>query len=191
MIQLGKQAHTRLGLTVVVLLFPQPLLGWLQHRHYTKTNKRGWINWIHVWYGRGLMVLGVINGGLGLQLAQNVRGSWMIVYTVFAVIMGVLYSSSIIYRVLRDKRRKFIEDSIDPLALPSDPDQNAFSGYESFFHGWPPSKDVSSSNIAPYTSPTAANFSPRAAPYSPNLMYTDYRESDQVWEMDTTGPERR
>lgn len=44
----------------------------------------------HVWYGRLLIVLAVINGGLGLQLSDNtIKGE--IAYGVVAGVMFLLY----------------------------------------------------------------------------------------------------
>jgi hypothetical protein len=49
---------------------------------------------IHTWYGRGLLLLGMLNGGLGLQLANNtsmgIRGAYAaIVVCVLIAYTGV------------------------------------------------------------------------------------------------------
>lgn len=105
-LQFGKQTHTRLGLAVVILLGFQPLFGWLQHRHYATSAARGTVGHIHIWYGRGLMILGIVNGGLGLQLASNTTGPWAIAYAVVAGVLGAGYIGSIIYSMLRRGRRR-------------------------------------------------------------------------------------
>jgi hypothetical protein len=69
----------------------QPLSGYLHHMHYMKHQRRGPVSYAHIAFGRSLMLLGVINGGLGLQLA----GAGMKLVTAYAVvsaIMGVAYA---------------------------------------------------------------------------------------------------
>ncbi len=52
---------------------------------------RGLISYVHIWWGRFLMVLGVVNGGLGLQLAQESSGP-VIAYAVIAGVVFVVYA---------------------------------------------------------------------------------------------------
>lgn len=47
----------------------QPLLGVMHHRHYVKYQRRGLVSHWHIWWGRGFMLLGIVNGGLGLSLS--------------------------------------------------------------------------------------------------------------------------
>lgn len=68
----------------------QPVLGALHHSYYVKNQSRGPVSYAHIAYGRILMLLGVINGGLGLQLA-DAGMSLVTAYAVIAAIMGVLY----------------------------------------------------------------------------------------------------
>jgi len=49
------------------------------------------------------MVCGVVNGGLGLQLAANSHNG-MVAYSVVAGVMGALYIAIVIFRVGRRKR---------------------------------------------------------------------------------------
>lgn len=68
----------------------QPVLGMLHHRHYVKTQARGIISYVHIWMGRVLMVLGVLNGGFGLQLASESQG-YIIAYAVVSVVVFLTY----------------------------------------------------------------------------------------------------
>jgi hypothetical protein len=52
------------------------------------------------------MILGIVNGGLGLQLASNTTGPWVIAYAVVAGVLGAAYTGSIIYSMLRRGRRR-------------------------------------------------------------------------------------
>lgn len=72
---------------MICLLALQPVLGLLHHRHYLKTQARGLVSYVHIWYGRVLIVLGVINGGLGLQLARESDG-YIIAY---GTVSGVVF----------------------------------------------------------------------------------------------------
>jgi hypothetical protein len=66
------KAHLVIGFIVcVVLILFQPLLGALQHRHFKRTGKKSAFGYAHRWLGRGAIILGIINDGLGLQLAEN------------------------------------------------------------------------------------------------------------------------
>ncbi|KAF4981048.1 hypothetical protein FZEAL_3100 [Fusarium zealandicum] len=106
---LGKQTHTRLGLTVVVLLSVQPFLGYLHHRRYTQNGGRGMLKHIHIWYGRILMVMGIVNGGLGLQLAGQTTGIWAIAYSVVGGVLGASYMGSVIFSTIKNRRKNGVD----------------------------------------------------------------------------------
>ncbi|MCJ1285565.1 hypothetical protein MMC26_004906, partial [Xylographa opegraphella] len=63
--------HPIIGLTVISGLFLQPFLGLIHHFIYRKTQRKTLWAHAHVWWGRALLILGAINGGLGLQLSGN------------------------------------------------------------------------------------------------------------------------
>ena len=112
-------AHTVIGMAVLGAMACQVGLGvWLhllyqQHQRYSvqenvndnedattsnkefvgRTNDRGpwrWVGQGHMWLGRCLVLLGMINGGLGLELARNTKKG-EIGYGVVAGVMGVGY----------------------------------------------------------------------------------------------------
>lgn len=95
--------HTLLGTVVVALFGIQPLLGVAHHLHFRKNGGRGAISHVHIWYGRILMLLGVVNGGLGLQLA-NARNSFVIAYSVVAAVLFVAYAGAKAVGVMRKKK---------------------------------------------------------------------------------------
>lgn len=75
---------------VIGLLFLQPLFGLSHHYVYVRSQRRTLWAQAHTWFGRGLIVLGVINGGLGMQLANNTtKGE--IAYGVIAGVVLVMY----------------------------------------------------------------------------------------------------
>lgn len=105
--QLFQQTHTILGTVVVCLLAIQPALGYAHHRHFLKHQRRALVSHTHIWYGRALMLLGVINGGLGLQLV-NAGNSLIVAYSVVAGVMFLLY---VICKTLASIRKKRADGS--------------------------------------------------------------------------------
>ncbi|ATY58696.1 cellobiose dehydrogenase [Cordyceps militaris] len=101
--QLGifwQNTHTRLGIIVCALMFLQPILGALHHRSFKSAGRRGPLSHIHVWYGRALMILGIINGGLGLQLA-NAGMPFRTAYIVLSAVIAGSYFLAIPWLELR------------------------------------------------------------------------------------------
>ncbi|KAA8652860.1 hypothetical protein EYZ11_007599 [Aspergillus tanneri] len=89
-------AHPIIGIVAVaVLSLCQPALGWLQHRHFVRTRSKSWYAYGHRWLGRSAILLGVINGGLGLLGAgasyPGPLRNGMIVYTAVAAVVFVAY----------------------------------------------------------------------------------------------------
>ncbi|RDA91767.1 hypothetical protein CP533_4766 [Ophiocordyceps camponoti-saundersi (nom. inval.)] len=82
--------HTRLGTCVCALMCLQPVLGYLHHMYYLKNRTRGPVSYAHIWYGRSLMILGLVNGGLGIWLTGSNR-TFVIVYSVLAIFFFLLY----------------------------------------------------------------------------------------------------
>jgi sulfite exporter TauE/SafE len=74
----------------VSLLAFQPILGLLHHYKYRQIQRRTFWSHAHIWFGRCLLIVGVINGGLGLQLAGNTM-SGEIAYAVVAGVILIIY----------------------------------------------------------------------------------------------------
>ena len=66
-----RYAHPVIGLVVVctIVVF-QPLLGSLQHMYFKRTGRKSVYAYMHRWIGRGAIILGIINNGLGFHLAS-------------------------------------------------------------------------------------------------------------------------
>ena len=89
----------------------QPFIGLIQHLKYRRTGKaRAW-NLLHRWYGRVLVLLGMINGGLGIQLANDTTGG-KISYSVVAGISGTAFLGLVIWSEIRRSKEKD-QDSSD------------------------------------------------------------------------------
>ncbi|RSL80373.1 hypothetical protein BHE90_005405 [Fusarium euwallaceae] len=99
-----QQTHTKMGTIVVALMGLQPILGYAHHRYFRSHGKRGIISHVHIWFGRILMILGIVNGGLGLQLASSSTG-YIVAYSVIAGIAALLYTGSIFVGSMRRAAR--------------------------------------------------------------------------------------
>ncbi|KAH8766305.1 integral membrane protein-like protein [Hyaloscypha sp. PMI_1271] len=99
--------HTIFGTVIIGLFLLQPLFGLAHHIQYKRTSTRSPVSYLHIWYGRALIICGIVNGGLGLQLASNSKGG-MVGYSVVAGVVGVLYS---LLAVVKRKGRKGVQES--------------------------------------------------------------------------------
>jgi hypothetical protein len=90
------EPHAIIGLILLGTLFFMPFLGTIHHKIYKKVQKRTVWSYVHIFTGRAIVILGMINGGLGLRLAAAQR-SYLIAYGVFAGLMGVAYIGTILF----------------------------------------------------------------------------------------------
>jgi hypothetical protein len=117
-------SHVIIGLVIFSVASIQPWLGWIHHIVFkrrlinfrkgadTKTPGRTSITVSHIWIGRILILLGVINGGLGLRLAastpfqtQSTTLKAEIAYGVLAGVMFLLFAGvSIVFEYRRAAR---------------------------------------------------------------------------------------
>ncbi|KAE8397695.1 hypothetical protein BDV37DRAFT_265060 [Aspergillus pseudonomiae] len=104
-------AHPVIGIIVMALLVLfQPMLGFLQHRHFHRSGEKGIFAYIHRWLGRSMMILGIVNGGLGFRLAgvgnpSTPRGA-MIAYSVIAGVVGSAYIGVLLLAAVRGGARR-------------------------------------------------------------------------------------
>ncbi|KAI5243156.1 hypothetical protein E4T43_04305 [Aureobasidium subglaciale] len=97
------ETHPIIGIVLFVLIFFQPFLGYIHHRLFKKYKRRTFWSYAHIWLGRIIITLGIVNGGLGLELANNTRKG-EIAYGVVAGVVWVVYVISIF--VGESKRRR-------------------------------------------------------------------------------------
>ncbi|RAQ70845.1 cellobiose dehydrogenase [Aspergillus flavus] len=101
--------HPIIGMVAVpALILFQPAMGFLQHRYFHRTGKKSVFAYLHRWFGRSIIVLGIVNGGLGFHLARNVTSTApvgaIIAYSVVAGIVGLVYALVVIVLPLRKQR---------------------------------------------------------------------------------------
>ncbi|KAK5382478.1 hypothetical protein LTS13_003142 [Exophiala xenobiotica] len=84
----GSTPHVVLDYVIVGLLVAvQPDLGVLQHLYFRKAERRGIFGWIHLFLGRSILILGLVNGARGFKLARD--GKTAPYYAVFGLICAV------------------------------------------------------------------------------------------------------
>lgn len=95
-------AHSIIGLVVAGCLILQPISGLAHHMLYKRHGSRNVATYPHVWWGRAVITLGIINGGLGLKLADNsIKGK--IAYGVIASFMWLLWMAVILLATVKSR----------------------------------------------------------------------------------------
>jgi hypothetical protein len=98
----GINYHPIIGLVVFAALFFQPILGLIHHSQFKKLRRRQTWSHLHLWNGRIMIPLGIINGGLGLGIAGASKG----IKAAYAAIAGVLGGLWILVAVFSEVRRR-------------------------------------------------------------------------------------
>ncbi|KAL2869423.1 cytochrome and DOMON domain-containing protein [Aspergillus lucknowensis] len=113
-IKLGKdndlleEPHPVLGLVVLgLLILFQPAMGLLQHLHFRRTGGKSIFAHGHRWLGRVMIIVGIVNGGLGFRLAgignPNTPRSAVIAYSVIGGVLGLIYVAVQLFRAVKDR----------------------------------------------------------------------------------------
>ena len=97
----------------------QPALGLIHHFVFRQHKLRPVSSFVHVWYGRALIILGIINGGLGLKLADGSQ-AFLVAYIVIAAVFGGLYLASVPFTEYRKAKAARREKSISSPATAQD-----------------------------------------------------------------------
>ncbi|EEH44049.2 hypothetical protein PABG_11456 [Paracoccidioides brasiliensis Pb03] len=115
---LGKTAmyHPIIGYVVIAWLSVfQPLLGYLHHRHYVRMRKGSVMGFVHRWVGRAMLILAIVNGGLGFKFAgigsDTAPKVGVIVYGAIAGFMGVIYVAVATWGTARNRKERSGSDA--------------------------------------------------------------------------------
>jgi hypothetical protein len=101
--------HQVIGYVLVaIILSAQPILGLLQHLHFRNTGTRSGMGVGHQWLGRIVIIIGVVNGGLGMRQSGPVGDGWVpnyapIVYSTVAAVVFLIYVAVVMGTALRKK----------------------------------------------------------------------------------------
>jgi hypothetical protein len=130
-------------------------LGWYHHKRYVadKPTHRRWFTHVHLWFGRLLLFLALINMGLGMQLYGDAAGAQAGWYLITILIVSV-YAFFYWHNFYRNK--KHINDSFDPTPFED-----------------PTDDDISTKDYEPYrpltTAAAADNGTYRSDQYDPEM----------------------
>jgi len=113
--------HPRLGLAILAIAFFQPIFGFVHHRIYkkraqnvdagkpTKAPGRTPVGRVHLWVGRILIALGIINGGLGIRLASyspfQTDATSQKASIAYGVVAGVMFILYLVFVIIFEVRR--------------------------------------------------------------------------------------
>lgn len=109
-------AHQLVGIFVVLAVIVQWVLGYWHHRQYMLTQSPTKYGPIHRYFGQAVMLLGVLNGGIGLTWSAAAR-PFIIGYTVVVAIVGVGVIGAVVWaRFLASPRHSGKAWSASPLS---------------------------------------------------------------------------
>jgi hypothetical protein len=78
----------------------------MHHFLYKKHGSRTMWSYAHIWVGRGAVTLGIINGGLGLKLADSMNMSSRPGIIAYAVVAAVMWLAWVAASVVGERRKK-------------------------------------------------------------------------------------
>ncbi|OTB14991.1 putative iron reductase domain protein [Daldinia sp. EC12] len=94
-------AHQVIGILIFIFIFAQFALGFFHHRTFKKTQQTTKMAPIHVWMGRVIIVMGVVNGFLGFPLAQASQYNYVLaglILFLFPIMMLILITKMFIQK---------------------------------------------------------------------------------------------
>lgn len=134
--------HQALGLLVFAALFVQVGLGVMQHRVYHSTKRETMLGVVHRFLGPAIIILGLVNGGLGLDLAgesfpmrndvdmqadlQSGNSHYTVPYGVVVAVIGALFLAILILQMFHRRHERYRPEQEWPGRKTTDDDQRAF-----------------------------------------------------------------
>lgn len=86
------------------LVFCQAIGGYIHHWFYKNHNRQDVVAWTHVWLGRIVITLGMINGGLGLMLSGNATRGEYIAYGVITACIWLAWVLMVTFTSIKKTR---------------------------------------------------------------------------------------
>lgn len=113
------KSHAVIGIVAISAVIIQPFTGSIHHLIYRNRGTSPNIaTYPHVWWGRAAVTLGIINGGLGLQLANQTHigttHGGVIAYGIVAGIMWTLWMITVFFSLFRGRSNNRVGDKGHP-----------------------------------------------------------------------------
>ena len=115
-------AHQVLGLIIFATVFIQLGLGIVHHLIYRRTKQPTINSKIHLFMGPLLILLAIINGGLGFNLAQNHRDN--IPYGIVVAVVAIIFIAVRLWLLLKRRPSSYR------------PDRESLEAYKTFGPGY-------------------------------------------------------
>ncbi|KAI1372909.1 putative iron reductase domain protein [Hypoxylon crocopeplum] len=148
-------AHQVIGILIFIFIFAQFGLGYFHHRTFKKTQQTTKMAPIHVWMGRLLLVLGVVNAFLGFPLALSPQYNYVLAGLVLFIFPAMILIF-ITKKFIQKRWNKSKEASPEPNGYNMEPWQQseAQAGYNAGAQV-PPGQNASIPGMSSYA-PTQA-----------------------------------
>lgn len=72
----------------------------VHHRHFASKGRRNIWSHLHTWFGRILLILSIVNGGIGIQYAANSPNGEIgygvtagVIFLIYAGVIGIWYAT--------------------------------------------------------------------------------------------------
>lgn len=101
--------HPIIGIVVLLLLFVQPFLGYIHHRKFKRLQRRQAWSYLHIYNGRITITLAMVNGGLGLHLADASEGRKRTYIIVSAIIWALWMAVALFSEIRRMRYNRRVE----------------------------------------------------------------------------------
>ncbi|KAK1752351.1 hypothetical protein QBC47DRAFT_363913 [Echria macrotheca] len=111
--------HPIIGIITLVSLLIQPLLGYIHHNRFKRFGRRQVWSYLHIFNGRIGITIGIINGGLGLNLAAASASEKRIYIIVAAVMWSLWMLVAIAAEILRLRRNRREANAPPARAVPA------------------------------------------------------------------------
>jgi predicted permease len=99
-------SHPIIGIVLFIALFFMPIFGLLHHSNFKKYGRRTFWSHAHLWLGRVVITLGMINGGMGLRLADRMNMSSRAGIIAYSVVAGIMWLAWVVSSILGERRRR-------------------------------------------------------------------------------------
>lgn len=96
------RSHAIMGIVAISGILVQPFTGLAHHLLYRNHGRPNIATYPHVWWGRAFITLGIVNGGLGLHLANDTHGG-KTAYIIVAAVMWTVWMSVVLLALFKSR----------------------------------------------------------------------------------------